>query len=108
MRVITFSVPGPVGHRGVHPAGDDDRVHEVGEELASLRHRPRHNGGCCGRKHKLSRVRMSESDIQKTGINLEEPFWILVIGQLEIEELRSSTEWVTPGPIGQPPAQRPV
>ena len=40
MMVITFSVPSPVGHRGVHPAGDDDRVHEVGEELASLRHCP--------------------------------------------------------------------
>ena len=42
------------------------------------------------------------------GINLEEPFWILIIGQLIIEELRSSTEDVSLGPIGQPPAQGPV
>ena len=41
-------------------------------------------------------------------INLEEPFWILVIRKLVIEELRSSTEDVTLGPIGQSPAQGPV
>ena len=97
-----------MGHRGVHPASDDDGVHEVGEELASLSHCPRHYGGGCGGKHKLKIIVRSSENIMKFGINLEEPCWISVIRQLVIEELRSSTEGITLGPIGQPPAQGPV
>ena len=39
---------------------------------------------------------------------LEEPFGVLVVGQLEVEELRPATEGVTVGPVGEPPADGPV
>ena len=39
---------------------------------------------------------------------LEEPFGVLVVRQLEVEELRPATEWVTVGSIGETPANGPV
>ena len=39
---------------------------------------------------------------------LEEPFGVLVVWQLEVEELRPATEWVTVGSIGETPADGPV
>ena len=46
-------VPGPVGHGGVDQPRDDDRVHQVGGELAPLGHGPRHDSGGRGREHEL-------------------------------------------------------
>ena len=50
---LTRAVPGPVGHRGVDPARDDDGVHEVREELAAFGHRARYDGGGGGGEHEL-------------------------------------------------------
>ena len=59
------AVPGPVRHRRVDPAGQDDRVREVGEELATLGNCPGHDGGCCSGKHELKKQNINNfhSDI---------------------------------------------
>ena len=44
----------------------------------------------------------------RTGEYLEEPFRVGIIGELVVEELRSSTEDVTASPVGQTPANSPV
>ena len=46
-------VPGPVRDWRIDEAGDDDGVHEVGGELASLSHSARHYCGGSRGKHKL-------------------------------------------------------
>ena len=46
-------VPGPVGDGRINPAGEDDGVGEVSEELASLRNGSAHNRGSGGSEHKL-------------------------------------------------------
>ena len=47
-------VPGPVRDRRVDEARDEDGVHEVRQELASLRDGPGHDRGRGGSKHKLN------------------------------------------------------
>ena len=42
-----------MGDRRINPAGEDDGVREVGEELASLGNGSRHDGGGGGSEHEL-------------------------------------------------------
>ena len=47
-------VPGPVRDGRVDPASQDDRVGEVGEELASLSNGSGYNCGSSGSEHELN------------------------------------------------------
>ena len=46
-------VPRPMGDDGVNDAGDEDRIDDVGDEVASFGQRARHQRGRRGREHEL-------------------------------------------------------
>ena len=51
----TRALPGPVGDRGIDPAGDEDAVDKISHKGASLGDASRHDGGGCSSKHELEK-----------------------------------------------------